>query len=365
MVKERTVFEKYRSERSAELVLACLASRHSVSAVLYDTALERRFARAVTFGITLTNENAVEVVSALIVRLLREGAVPGNAVKRLGFAAPADITMAVEELLSPSDIFLPPDIEITILPMLSGGAGGDFTAVLAAAIRQEGSVIAADVTGSLRMAAVSGDKMMFAEIPLKGGLDGTALESGMPLESGAIELLDREKDGTICYSVAGDVDSMGISAAAAANAVRVMLDAGALDSDGIMTDRDLFYIGEDFYISQADVRAVQSDKASIRAGLELFGETASELGSFGPMVVSGEAFGSERGAAVMAGLGAVPKGLAEKYVWCRLPGEQGVIDCLVQPQLMERVHALCDSAEDVSHRLYAEFDELYIKNLGF
>ena len=48
------------------------------------------------------------------------------------------------------------------------------------------------------------------------------------------------------------------------------------------------------------------------AGLELFGETASELGSFGRMVVSGEAFGSERGAAVMAGLGAVPKGLAEK-----------------------------------------------------
>ena len=345
MVKERTVFEKYRSERSAELVLACLASRHSVSAVLYDTALERRFARAVTFGVTLTNENAVEVVSALIVRLLREGAVPGNAVKRLGFAAPADVTMAVEELLSPSDIFLPPDIEITILPMLSGGAGGDFTAVL--------------------MAAVSGDKMMIAEIPLKGGLDGTALESGMPLESGAIELLDREKDGTICYSVAGDGDGMGISAAAAVNAVRVMLDAGALDSDGIMTDRDLFYIGEDFYISQADVRAVQSDKASIRAGLELFGETASELGSFGRMVVSGEAFGSERGAAVMAGLGAVPKGLAEKYGWCRLPGEQGVIDCLVQPQLLERVHALCDSAEDVSHRLYAEFDELYIKNLGF
>ena len=215
------------------------------------------------------------------------------------------------------------------------------------------------------MAAVSGDKMMFAEIPLKGGLDGTALESGMPLESGAIELLDREKDGTICYSVAGDGDSMGISAAAAANAVRVMLDAGALDSDGIMTDRDLFYIGEDFYISQADVRAVQSDKASTRAGLELFGETASELGSFGRMVVSGEAFGSERGAAVMAGLGAVPKGLAKKYGWCRLPGEQGVIDCLVQPQLLERVHALCDSAEDVSHRLYAEFDELYIKNLGF
>ena len=365
MVKERTVFEKYRTERSTELVLACLASRHSVSAVLYDTALERRYARAVTFGVTLTNENAVELISNLINRLLRESCVSGNAVKKLGFAAPADITMAVEELLSPSDIFLPPDIEIVILPMLSCGVGGEFTAAIAAALQQEGSVIAADVTGSLKMAAVSGEKMMFAELPLKGGLDGTALESGMPLESGAIEFLDREKDGTICYSVAGDGDSLGISAAAAVDAVRVMRETGALDSDGIMTDRDLFYIGEDFYISQADVRAIQSDKASVRAGLELIGEAASEYGSIGRLVVSGEAFGSERGAAAAAALGAVPRGLADKYGWCRLPGEQGVIACLVQPEISVKIHALCSNAEDISDRLYAEFDELYIKNLGF
>lgn len=365
MVKERTVFEKYRSERSAELTLACVATRHSASAVLYDQALERRYARAVTFGVTLTYENVVEVVSKLIVRLLREGAVPGNAVKKVGFAAPADVTMAVEELFSPSDVFLPPDVEIVFLPMISGSVGGDFSAVLAAALQQEGKVIAADINGSLRLGAVSGDKLMFADIPLKGGLDATSLESGMPLESGAIELLDREADGTICYSVAGDGDSMGISAAAAVNAVGVMLRSGTLDSDGILTDRDLFYIGEDFYISQADVRAIQSDKATFRAGLELFGEAASELGGFDRLVVSGEAFGSERGAEVMAQLGAVPRGLADKYGWCRLPAEQGVIACLNDTGLLSRIHAICDSAEDISHLLYEEFDELYIKNLGF
>lgn len=365
MVKERTIFEKYRSERSAELVLACVAARHSVSVVLYDAALERRYARAATFGVTLTYENAVEVLSGLIVRALREGAVPGNAVKRVGFAAPADVTMAVEELFEPSDVYLAPDIEVVFLPMVSGSVGGDFSAALAAALQQPGSFIAADVAGSLRMGAVSGDRLMFADIPLKGGLDATALESGMPLESGAIELLDREKDGTICYSVVGDGDSMGISAAAAVNAVSVMLQSGALDSDGIMTDRDLFYIGEDFYISQADVRAVQSDKATVRAGLELFGEAASEMGGFGRLVVSGEAFGSERGAEVMARLGAVPRGLADKYGWCRLPAEQGVIACLTDPELLGRIHALCDGAEDVSHLIYEEFDELYIKNLGF
>lgn len=365
MVKERTVFEKYRGERSPELVLACLCSRHSMSAVLYDTALERRFARAVRYGVTLTPENAVNEVTSLIIHIIRASSTPGNAIKRLGLAAPADITLALEELFEPSEAYLPPDIDIAVIPMISGALGGDFTAVLAAALGGQGGFIAADVTDSLRMAAVSEGRLLTAQLPLKGGLDGTALESGMPLEQGAIELLDREKDGTICYSVAGDGESMGVSAAAAVNAVRVMLDSGALDRDGIMTDRDLFYIGEDFYISQADVRAVQSDKAAFRAAMELFGRETEQLGSLGRVVVSGEAFGSERGAEVMAKLGAVPGGLADRYGWCRLPGEQGVIDCLTEPGLLERMHELCGSAEDISGRLHGAFDELYIKNLAF
>ena len=364
MVKDRTIFEKYRSERSAELVIALWVTRHSASAVLYDTALERRFARAARFGATFTYENAAEGLCGLVVRLMRESGTPGNAVKCMGIAAPADITMAAEELLEPADMFLPPDIEIVYLPMAEGGLGGDFTAVVAAAVGQ-GNVIAADVNGSLRLAAVFGDSLVTANVPLKGGLDSTGLESGMPLESGAIELIDREPDDTVCYSVAGDGDSLGISAGAAMNAVRIMRQNGALDSDGIMTDRDLFYIGEDFYISQPDVRALQSDKAAVRAGLELFGKYTSGLAGFERVVISGECFGSERAAEVMAEMGAVPRGLADKYGWCRLPGEQGVINCLLDRKLLEKITALCERSEDISNRLYEDFDVFYIKNLEF
>lgn len=362
MVNERTIFAKYRSERSSELSLSCCITRHSVSAVLYDIALGRRYARCVQFGVTLSPDNALSCIGGVVLRVMRESGTAGNAVKKLGFAAPADITMLIEETLSPTDLFLPPDTELVILPMFSAQLGGDFTAVVAAALQQGDSVLAADVTGGFRVAACSDGRLRTLYLPMKGGIDGTALETGMPLECGAIDQLSREPDGTLCYSVIGDGDGLGVSASAAAQAVRIMLDIGALDSDGIMTDRDLFYIGEDHFISQNDVRAVQSDKAACRAALERLGELT---GTHDRVIISGEAFGNEQGAAAMAQLGTVPRGLGEKYGWSRFPAEQGLINCLTDPELLSKVTKLCGSAEDISPLLNDGFDELYIKNLVF
>ena len=357
-----TDFAKYRNERSGELALSCYITRHSVSAVLYDMALSRRYARAVSYGGILTASDAAEPVALTIQRVMRGSGTPGNVVKRVGFAAPSDITMAVEEQLTPGDLFLPPDTEIVVLPIMNSALGGDFTAVLASALSDGRNVLAADVSGSLRMASCRDGSVKYAHIPMAGGFDGSAIESGMPLEQGAVDALSREKDGTISYSVIGDGDSAGISVPAALGAVKLMLDCGALDADGIMTDRDLFYIGEDLYISQADIRAVQSDKASCRAALELFGKA---VGRGERIVISGEAFGSEQGASMTAQLGAVPRGLADRYGWSRCPGEQGLINCLLSPELLGEMHEICASAEDVTEQILGQFNDLYINHLGF
>ncbi len=357
-----TAFAKYRNERSNEMALSCYITRHSVSAVLYDMGLSRRYARAVSYGGALTAADAAEPIALAIQRVMRGSGTPGNMVKRVGFAAPSDITMAVEEQITPGDLFLHPDTEIAVLPMMNSALGGDFTAALASAVSDGRNVLCADVSGSVRLASCQGDSVKYAHIPLAGGFDGSAIESGMPLEEGAVDTLGREKDGTISYSVIGDGESLGISVPTALSAVKLMLDCGALDPDGIMTDRDLFYIGEDLYISQADVRAVQSDKASCRAALELFGKAA---GRAERVIISGEAFGSEQGAAMTAQLGAVPRGLADRYGWSRRPGEQGLISCLTSPETLAALHEMCASAEDVTEQILGEFNDLYIKNLGF
>lgn len=361
MTGERTIFEKYRSERSGELVLACCAARHSVSAVLYDVALRRRYARCICCGVTLTADNALQYCGQVILRVMRESGTAGSAVRRLGFAAPADITVLAEDMFSASDFFLPPETEMTVMPMISSLLGGDMTAVLASAMLDGEDVMAADVSGGFRIAGIKDGRLRYAFLPLMGGLDGSLLESGMPLEKGAIDEIFKD-GGTVCYSVIGDGESAGVSVPAALNAVKLMLECGALDRDGIMTDRDLFYIGEDFYISQSDVRAIQSDKAACRAALERFGEAA---GRFGRAVISGEAFGSENGAAAMAQLGAVPEELAERYGWCRIPAEQGLIACLSRPELPGRIHRMIADSEDITHLVRNGFDEIYIKNLAF
>ncbi len=357
-----TAFAKYRGERSTELALSCYITRHSVSAVLYDMELSRRYARAVSYGSIMTSADAAEPVALTIQRAMRGSGTPGNVVKRVGFAAPPDITMTIEEQLTPGDLFLSPDTEMLVMPMMNSVLGGDFTAALASAVSDGRNVLAADVSGSLRLASCRGSAVKYAHIPMAGGFDGSAIESGMPLEQGAVETLRRENDGTISYSVIGDGDSAGISVPAALSAVNLMLDGGALDSDGIMTDRDLFYIGEDLYVSQADVRALQSDKASCRAALELFGR---ETGRAERVVISGEALGSEHGAAMTAQLGAVPRGLADRYGWSRCPGEQGLISCLVSPERLAEIHEMCAHAEDVTEHILGQFNDLYINNLGF
>lgn len=362
MVKDTTQFTKFRSERSNELVIACCVEKHFISAVLYDVGLSRRYARAVRFGITLSYEDVVNSVNELLLRLMRESGVRGNSVRSIGFSAQGGFTILLEEGFDPGELFLPPDIDIVFLPMMSLTVGSELSAVLASALKEPGSTLVANFGEGLRAASSTENGVKFAYVPMKGGIDSSGLETGMPLESGAIDQMSRESDGTICYSVIGDGEGIGVSAPAAAQAVRIMLDTGALDHDGIMTDRDLFYIGEDHYISQSDVRAVQSDKAACRAALERLGKLT---GSHERVIISGEAFGSEQGAAAMAQLGAVPRGLGERYGWSRNPAEQGLIMCLTDPELLRKLTELCGSAEDISAEIHDGFDDLYIKNLAF
>lgn len=361
MVKGNS-FVMYRSEKSNDMTLLCYITRHSVSTVLYDSGFSGRYARAVSYGKTMTAADSAEEIARCIQRVMRESGTPFNTVRRVGFAAPADITMLLEEQVAPVDLFLPPDTQMLIMPIINTALGGDFSAVLASALAYGRNVLSADCTGGLRLACVSDRKLKFANAAMAGGFDGTALESGMPLENGAVSSLSREPDGAVVYSVIGDEAAAGISVPAALMTLKLMLDSGTVDSDGIMTDRDLFFIGEDLYISQSDVRAMQFDKAVLRSALELFGEA---VGRSDCVIFSGEAFGSEHGAAMAEKLSSVPDGLAEKYGWARRPGENGLLRCINSPELFSFMQELCGSAEDITDRIQGRFDDLYIKYLGF
>lgn len=349
--------EKYRTERSAELALAVDVTANSLAAVFYDLALERRFARAVLVGEAITPEAAARELPRVVEEALAEFSVKAKAVKRVGIAAPVHIETAAECAFKAGDLGLDEECEVMYVPYISAGISGRFTASLLT-LPTETDWAAADFGGSLCLAHKKGEELHCAAFELAGAFDGSALESGVPAENGAIEVVRRENDTTIAYEVAGDCDSIGISPCGALTVAAEMQRSGILDSDGIMTDRDHFFIGEDFYISQNDIRAIQTDKARTAAAFELLDSSDA------PMFFSGEPFSNPAGFRALLELGAIPKRY-EGASFCRNSTEQGIIAFLEDESVRARAFELARTAKDFSRDNLLKFDKNYLKNLNF
>ena len=180
----------------------------------------------------------------------------------------------------------------------------------------------------------------------------------MPAENGALDLVRRDNDRTIAYEVVGDCESIGISPCGAVTAAAEMQRCGILDSNGIMTDRDYFYIGEDHFVSQNDIRAIQADKAYAAAALELLPHTD------GQMFFSGEPFSTADGFRALLELGAVPERF-KSAAFCRNSTEQGIIAFLEDERAQNRAFELVSAAKDISQDDLLKFDKNYFKNLDF
>lgn len=352
--------EKYHDDHSRSLVLACELSEHVITAAYYDLSLSRMTARSVAVVEGLTAEEAAAELSKFIFMTMREYGISAQCLQKIGVCAPIGVSGAIEEQLDPTDIFLRPDTEIIVIPFVSARTDGRTAAFLASVPFEEGT-LAVRLAKSLDLAYFAGGKLFIASMPLIGAFDSSALESGMPCEYGAIDEVSREDNGTVCYSVIGDSDSEGIAASAAVDVVRIMRDTGILDEDGIMTDRDQFYIGEDYYISQKDVRAVQSDKASLAAALECM---LKRYGAPKKLYLSGEVLAS-KGMQSLTELGVFPDGMAQNAVFSRNASESGVLSCLEDAQKLEALERLIYFAEDVTEDILTDFDDIYISKLQF
>ena len=350
-----TIHEKYREERSKECALVCNITRSSVTAVYYDIALERRVGRSICYNAQVTPETVMYHLRCIIFASMEQYKISAADIKTLVLAAPPVATMLLEECAQPTEFFLQEDTELLIMPIVSATLGGGFAAALAS-VELEDGVAVAEISDSIAIARLDEGKLQCVSMPLSGGFSGESITDGMICERGAIDDVWREHDGTICYSVEGDIDSCGIAPSAAVAALRIMLKQGIVDSDGIMTDRDNFALGEEFFISQSDVRLLQSDRAMTAAVLSIFEGSK--------VYFSGEVF-CVNGMKSLSEIGAISLEMAETAGFCRSAAEQGMINCAVDRSLYERICSLSAACEDATDMFTEQIDDLYIKKLTF
>lgn len=354
--QEITSFERFRSERSSDIVLAVDITAQGLTLCYYDIKLARSFARAVFQGQQVTSENVINMLQKAIAAAGREFGIGAQAVKSVGLAASVHISSALEENLSAQDLFLRPETQLVVLPYISAGISGRFTAALLTLPQDD--CFAIDFSDSLSLAEITSGEIRCASFPLNGGFSACGLECGMLRANGAVDELSRESDGTLCYSVVGDCDSVGIAASGAIMALEIMLREGIVDENGIMTDRDMLYIGEDIFLSQKDIRALQSDRAKASAAVEVFSSDISSMA-----FLSGEVF-TKSGFKALLSVGALPERL-RSAAFTQQAVVSGIIRCLENPDELERAVSIAAKAKDITMAIAQAAGDLYIERLPF
>jgi uncharacterized 2Fe-2S/4Fe-4S cluster protein (DUF4445 family) len=288
------------------------------------------------------------------------------AARRLPEARASDFGLEVHER-APAVLF----------PALGAYVGPDIVAgILATGLTLDRRVrLFIDVGTNSEIVLGSSAKALATAAPAGPAFEAAQIRCGMRAAEGAIEGV-KIVDGEVQLTVIGDVDPVGLCGSGLVDAVAELVGAGHLDHSGKFlietSDRfgrigeeNVFYLSDEVYLSQRDVRELQFAKASIATGWMIL---CRELGiepEDVSQVLLGGSFGSYLTAASAVKIGLVPKlPLARIVAAGNVAGEGAKIAAL---SVTERAaaNAVLEEVDYVELSGRSDFNDLFIDQLAF
>jgi uncharacterized 2Fe-2S/4Fe-4S cluster protein (DUF4445 family) len=211
--------------------------------------------------------------------------------------------------------------------------------------------------------------------PAGPAFEAAQIRCGMRASDGAIEGV-KIVDGAVELAVIGDVEPVGLCGSGLVDAVAELVGAGILDHSGRFVagssdrlgkvgEETVFYLHDDVFLSQRDVRELQFAKASIATGWTILcnemGVDPTEIAQ----VLLGGSFGSYLTAASAVRIGLVPPLPLVRIVAAgNVAGEGAKIAAL---SVTERAaaNAVLDAVDYVELSGRADFNDLFIDQLAF
>jgi uncharacterized 2Fe-2S/4Fe-4S cluster protein (DUF4445 family) len=264
-----------------------------------------------------------------------------------------------------------------MFPALGAYVGPDIVAgILATGITLDRRVrLFIDVGTNSEIVLGSSAKTLATAAPAGPAFEAAQIRCGMRAADGAIEGV-KIVDGDVQLTVIGDVAAVGLCGSGLVDAVAELVGAGMLDRSGrfvldasdrfaTIGEENVFYLSDEVYLSQRDVRELQFAKASIATG---WGILCRDLG-IEPEEISqvllGGSFGSYLSAASAVKIGLVPKLPLVRIVSAgNVAGEGAKIAAL---SVTERAaaNAILEEVEYVELSGRTDFNDLFIDQLSF
>ena len=288
------------------------------------------------------------------------------AARRVPESTAADFGIAVHER-APAVLF----------PALGAYVGPDIVAgVLATGLTLDKRTrLFIDVGTNSEIVLGSSAQALACAAPAGPAFEAAQIRCGMRASDGAIEGV-RIVDGEVELTVIGDVEAVGLCGSGLVDAVAELVGAGMLDHSGRFVagsserlaklgEETVFYLADDVFLSQRDVRELQFAKASIATGWTILCKDMRIDPAEISQVLLGGSFGSYLTAASAVKIGLVPKlPLARIVAAGNVAGEGAKIAAL---SVTERAaaNAVLDEIAYVELSGRSDFNDLFIDQLAF
>ena len=206
-----------------------------------------------------------------------------------------------------------------LFPAMGAYVGGDIVAgLLATGLTLDRRIrLFIDVGTNSEIVLGSSARALATAAPAGPAFEAAQIRCGMRAADGAIEGV-KIRDGEVELTVIGDVEPVGLCGSGLVDAVAELVGAGILDHSGRFVlgsserlgkigEENVFYLSDEVYLSQRDVRELQFAKASIATGWNLLcRDLGIEPEEIAQVLLAGS-FGSYLSAASAVKIGLVPK----------------------------------------------------------
>ena len=262
-------------------------------------------------------------------------------------------------------------------PALGAYVGPDIVAgILATGLTLDRRVrLFIDVGTNSEIVLGSSAETLATAAPAGPAFEAAQIRCGMRAAEGAIEGV-KIRDGQVELSVIGDAEPIGLCGSGLVDAVAELVRAGILDRSGRFVEgsserlrkigeEKVFYLDDDIYLSQRDVRELQFAKASIATGWTILCRDLGIAPEDVSQVLLAGSFGTYLSPASAIRIGLVPKLPLLRIVSAgNVAGEGAKIAAL---SVTERAagRAVLDEVRYVELSGRADFNDLFVDQLSF
>ena len=315
------------------------------------------------FGIETEHIVTVSIVGNPAMRQLFLGIEPRNLaqvpfspVLVSGFTVQAN---AYIPCLKEASLVMPPDI--------SGFVGADTVACMLATEfdSTEELTLLVDIGTNGEMVLGNRHRRVTCSTAAGPALEGANIHFGTRAQHGAIDHVFF-CNSQFQFSVIGDCKPIGICGSGLIDAVAAALDAGLLNERGrILSDDHVIRLTDKVYLTQDDIRQVQTAKGAIAAGICLMAEHLGVTTHDIQKVILSGAFGNYMDAGAACRIGLLPAELEDKIKSVGNAAGDGAKILALRPSQLPRCENIAKDTEFLELASLAGFQRCFAEKMRF